>query len=62
MLAAARRGAFGVVAASWTIGSEEDGPALYLANGRMGHLDKRASGERPGVRPGGASQGQSPGR
>jgi hypothetical protein len=47
------------VAASWTIGSEEDGSALYLAAACLSHLDqcaraaaRRAPGRPPKAEPG----------
>jgi hypothetical protein len=55
------RAAIDAVAASWTIGSEEDSPALCLASVRSGHLDLRASEVRPGVLPGGPPKAE-PGR
>jgi hypothetical protein len=36
------RSALDAVAASWTIGSKEDGPALYLAAACLSHLDQCA--------------------
>jgi hypothetical protein len=36
-------GGLDAAAASWTIGSEEDGPALHLVSVRLRHLDVRAS-------------------
>jgi len=54
-----RRAAIDAVAASWTIGSEEDGPALYLAGVRRAALISVSCDAWPGVRPGRASQGRA---
>jgi hypothetical protein len=48
--------AIDAVAASWTIRSEEDGLRCTWPLARMSHLDQRAFGARPGVRPGGPSK------
>jgi hypothetical protein len=55
------RAALDAVTASWTIGSEEDGPLLNQPSGPMSHHDLRASGGGPACAPGGLPR-LSPGR
>lgn len=55
------KGDLDAVAVSWTIGSEDDGPSQYLTSFPVSHLDQRAAGGRPGVRPGRASKARARG-
>jgi hypothetical protein len=52
------KAALDAVAASWTIESEEEGESA-LVSGKCASLISVPYGERPGVRPGRASQGRA---